>query len=152
MKIFIKIVLYFIVSIGFFWSHLDIVKYVHNCHVENEIFPEYYAAMPFIYKSDSLASSMATDYYILGILLNSIILTLLFLYLDFLIQKVLIKSKILLKSYFALKIIITLFSFSNIYFSYTFISDDHFSFKSTFKEDIEMFKANCKGNIVFFSR
>jgi len=152
MKVLVKIVLYFVVSIGFFWSHLDIVKYVHNCHVENEIFPEYYAAMPFIYKSDSLASSMATNYYVLGILLNSILLTLIFYYLDFLICKFLDRKKLLLKSYFVVKTFILLFSVLNIYFSYTFISDDHFSFKSNFKEDVEMYKADCKGKVVFFSQ
>lgn len=151
MKIFVKIILYFITSIGFFWSHLDIVKFVYNCHVENEVFPEYYAAMPFIYKSDSLASSMATEYYILGILLNSILLTLIFLYSNFIIQKFLSKKKILLKFYFVLQFFVVLFSVSNIYFSYTFIRNDHFSFKSNFKKDVKMFNADCKGRIVFFS-
>lgn len=151
MKVFLKIILYFITSVGVFWSHLGFVKFVYNCHVEGEMFPDYYAAMPFIYKSDSLASSMATDYYVLGILLNSILLTLIFYYLDFLICKFLDKKKLLLKSYFVVKIFILLFSALNIYFSYTFISDDHFSFKSNFKEDIEMYKADCKGKVVFFS-
>lgn len=151
MKIFVKIILYFITSIGFFWSHFDIVKFVYNCYVEHEIFPEYYAAMPFIYKSDSLASSMATEYYVLGIVLNSILLTLIFLYLNFIIQKFLSKKKILLKLYFVLQFFVVLFSLSNIYLSYTFISDDHFSFKSSFKEDVKLLKANCKGRIVFFS-
>lgn len=152
MKALFKIIVYFITSIGFFWSHLDFVKIAYNCHVEGDVFPDYYAAMPFIYKSDSLASSMATEYYVLGILLNSILLTLIFLYLDSLICKFFDKKKLLLKLYFAVKIFVFLFSILNIYFSYTFIRDDHFTFKSNFREEIKMYKANCKARIVFFSR
>lgn len=150
MKIFVRLVLYFITSIGFFWSHFDIVKFVYNCHAEHEIFPKYYAAMPFVYKSDSLASSMATNYYILGVLLNSVLLGLIFLYLDFILRKFLTK-KILLRSYFVLQFMIVVFSLFNIYISYTFISDDHFSFTSNFRKDVELLEADCKGRIVFFS-
>lgn len=152
MKKIIKILFYFIISIGFFWSHFDLINWVYRCSVKDEVFPEYYAAMPFIYKADCLASSMATEYYILGILLNSIILTIIFLVSDFLTRNYLIKErKVLSKIYFGLKALIILFSLQNIYISFTFLSDDHIVWKSDFRKDIKVYNADCDARISFFS-
>ena len=80
MKTIFKLIGFFVTSIGFFWSHLDLIRIYFSCKLKDDIFPEYFAAFPFVYKSQSLATSMANEYYLLGILLNSIITTTLFLF------------------------------------------------------------------------
>ena len=73
MKTIFKLIGFFVTSIGFFWSHLDLIRIYFSCKAKDDVFPEYFAAFPFIYKSQSLATSMANEYYLLGIILNSII-------------------------------------------------------------------------------
>ena len=137
MKTIFKLIGFFVTSIGFFWSHLDLIRIYFSCKVKDDTFPEYFAVFPFIYKSQSLATSMANEYYLLGILLNSIITTTLFLFIDSILS-------ILSKIYLVLKLIILSFSLFNIYISYTFIRDDNFRFKSDFREQVKEFKADCK--------
>ena len=145
MKTVFKLIGFFITSIGFFWSHLDLIRIYFSCTIKEDIFPEYFAAFPFVYKSQSLATSMANEYYLLGILLNSIILTLLFLFIDSILSKFLkSKGSILSKIYLVFKLIILSFSLFNIYISYTFIRDDNFRFKSDFREQVKEFNADCK--------
>ena len=88
---------------------------------------------------------MANEYYLLGIILNSIITTTLFLFIDSILSNFL-KSKlsILSKIYLVFKLIILSFSLFNIYISYTFIRDDNFRFKSDFREQVKEFNADCK--------
>lgn len=140
--------MFFITSIGFFWSHFDLVRIYFSCTVKDDIFPKYFAAFPFVYKSQSLATSMANEYYLLGILLNSIIITLLFLFIDFILSRFLIsKGSILSKIYFMSKLLILSFSLFNIYISYTFLNDDNFRIKSDFREKVKEFNADCKFKI-----
>lgn len=145
MKTIFKLIGFFVTSIGFFWSHLDLIRIYFSCKLKDDIFPEYFAAFPFIYKSQSLATSMANEYYLLGILLNSIITTTLFLFIDSILSNFL-KSKglILSKLYFTSKLLILSFSVFNIYILYTFLSDDNFRFRSDFREKVKEFNADCK--------
>ena len=145
MKTIFKLIGFFVTSIGFFWSHLDLIRIYFSCKLKDDIFPEYFAAFPFIYKSQSLATSMANEYYLLGIILNSIITTTLFLFIDSILSNFL-KSKvsILSKIYIVFKLIILSFSLFNIYISYTFIREDNFRFKSDFRDQVKEFNADCK--------
>lgn len=145
MKTIFKLIGFFVTSIGFFLSHLDLIRIYFSCKAKDDVFPEYFAAFPFVYKSQSLATSMANEYYLLGILLNSIITTTLFLFIDSILSNFL-KSKglILSKLYFTSKLLILSFSVFNIYISYTFLSDDNFRFKSDFREQVKEFNADCK--------
>ena len=93
MKTIFKLIGFFVTSIGFFWSHLDLIRIYFSCKAKDDVFPEYFAAFPFIYKSQSLATSMANEYYLLGIILNSIITTTLFLFIDSILSNFL-KSKV----------------------------------------------------------
>lgn len=150
MKLFFKIVLFLTTAIGFFWSHLNFMNIVFECKCKDGIFPKYYA-LPFVYKSDSLASSMAAQYFILGIFLNTIIVAGLFLFLDDLIKRFIVKNnKLLSKLFFSLKILVLCFSIFNIYISYTFLREDKISWTSDFRSQVELYKANCNTKFVFF--
>ncbi|ANQ51471.1 hypothetical protein MY04_4127 [Flammeovirga sp. MY04] len=68
-----------------------------------EIFPDFYAS-PFIYKSTSLATSMAYDYYILGLLGNTLVWSFFFFSIHQIIVYFIRKRKTLIKLY---KIVLT---------------------------------------------
>lgn len=70
-------------SIGFFLLKFNWYEYVLECNCKGDVFPKYYA-LPLVYKSDSLASSMAETFYILGILLNGLMITCILLIIDYL--------------------------------------------------------------------
>lgn len=144
MKISLKIFAFYVFSIGFFLLKFNWYEYVLECSCKGDIFPKYYA-LPLVYKSDSLASSMAETFYILGILLNGLMITCLLLIIDFCLLKLLKKRKLILKIYSFLQILFLLFSIYSYYISYTFLNDDRFELKSDFKEQVKSYKAECKG-------
>lgn len=144
MKISLKIFTFYIFSIGFFLLKFPWLVYVVECSCKGDIFPKYYA-FPLIYKSDSLASSMAEIFYISGVLLNDLIITFFILIIDFYFLKLLRNRKFLLKIYSSLKILLLLFSLYSYYISYTLLNDGRIEWKSDFKEHVKTYKAECKG-------
>lgn len=143
MKTILKIFAFYVFSIGFFLLKFNWFEYVFECSCKGDVFPKYYA-FPFIYKSDSLASSMAEIFYISGMLLNALIITFIILIIDFCLFKLLKNQKNILKIYAFLKIGLLLFSVYSYYISYTFLSDDRFEWKSDFKEQVRIYNAECK--------
>ncbi|MBB3696808.1 hypothetical protein KMW28_22800 [Flammeovirga yaeyamensis] len=76
---------------------LDLIGIRYQC-TGTEIFPDFYAS-PFIYKSTSLATSMAYDYYILGLLGNTLVWGFFFFSIHQLIVHFIGKRKTLIKLY-----------------------------------------------------
>lgn len=144
MKISLKVFAFYVFSIGFFLLKFSWFEYVFECNCKGDIFPKYYA-FPLIYKSDSLASSMAEIFYISGVLLNGLIITFFILIIDFCFLKLLKNQKFILRTYSFLQILLLLFSIYSYYISYTFLNDDRFEWKSDFKEQVKTYKAECKG-------
>lgn len=144
MKISLKVFAFYVFSIGFFLLKFSWFEYVFECNCKGDIFPKYYA-FPLIYKSDSLASSMAEIFYISGVLLNGLMFIFFILIIDFCFLKLLKNRKLILKTYSFLQILLLLFSIYSYYISYTFLNDDRFEWKSDFKEQVKTYKAECKG-------
>lgn len=143
MKIFLKVTSFYIFSVGFFLLKFAWVNLVFECSCKDDVFPKYYA-FPFVYKSDSLASSMAENFYISGILLNGLVIATLLLIFDFYLIKLLKNQKFILKTYSFLQIILLLLSVYSYYISFSFKSDDLFEWKSDFREQVKIYKAECK--------
>ena len=120
MKISLKVFAFYVFSIGFFLLKFSWFEYVFECNCKGDIFPKYYA-FPLIYKSDSLASSMAEIFYISGVLLNALMITFFILIIDFCFLKLLKNRKFILKIYSFLQILLLLFSIYSYYISYTFL-------------------------------
>lgn len=96
----------------------SVITIEYNC-VGTEMFPKYYGS-PFIYKQDSLASSLESFYSISGIVLNMIVWSVLLYFIHFLIQKVVTKinSKIVLYFYKSVIIILLFISALVVYMSF----------------------------------
>lgn len=88
---------------------------------------------------------MSETFFISGILLNGLVITVLLLIVDFCFHKLLKNRKFLLKIVSFLQILLLLFSLYSYYISYTFLSNDTFEWKSDFKEQVKTYKAECKG-------
>lgn len=144
MKISLKIFAFYVFSIGFFLLKLNWFEYVFECNCKNDIFPKYYA-FPLVYRSNGLGNSMSETFFISGILLNGLVITVLLLIVDFCFHKLLKNRKFLLKIVSFLQILLLLFSLYSYYISYTFLSNDTFEWKSDFKEQVKTYKAECKG-------
>lgn len=86
---------------------------------------------------------MAENFYISGILLNGSLITILLLIIDFYLSKLLEKKKNVSKIYFLLKLFLLLLSGYSLYVSSTFLNDDHFEWKSDFKEEVKAYNADC---------
>ncbi len=144
MKIRFKIFSFYLFSIGFFLLKFDWVTYVIECSCNDDLLPKYYA-FPFIYKCESLGSSMAEVFFISGILLNASIITILLVLIDFCLLKMLINRKIVLKIYSIIKIFLLVCSLCSFLVSYSFLSSgDFYEWKSDFKEKEKNYKPKCK--------
>lgn len=110
---------YFIICIfalGIVLSSIITIEY--NC-IGTEMFPKYYGS-PFIYKRDSLASSLESYYSILGIVLNTTVWFLILYFINFHIQKIIFNLNSRLVFYFFNSVIIILLCISilTIYLSF----------------------------------
>lgn len=143
MRNILKILLFYLFSIGFFLLKFDWVTLVIECTCKGDVFPKYYT-FPFIYKSNGIGNSMSETFYVFGILLNGLVITILLLIFDFYLIKLLKNQKFVLKAYFFLQIVLLLLSIYSYYISYTFVSDDRFEWKSDFKEQKKNYNAECK--------
>lgn len=143
MRNILKILLFYLFSIGFFLLKFDWVTCVIECACKNDVFPKYYA-FPFIYKSNGIGNSMSETFYGSGILLNGLIIMVLLLIFDFYLNRLLTNQKFILKVYSFLQIVLLLLSIYSYYISYTFVSDDRFEWKSDFKEQKKNYNAECE--------
>jgi hypothetical protein len=80
-----RIILALVFSTAWLLAPIGLPKLVYHC-VGTEVFPVYYAS-PFIYKSTSLATSMAFDYYLAGFIGNVICWTFVLLGLRYLAER-----------------------------------------------------------------
>ncbi len=144
MRISLKIFAFYVFSIGFFLLKLNWFEYVFECNCKNDIFPKHYA-FPLVYRSNGLGNSMSETFFISGILLNGLVITILILIIDLCLLKLLKDRKFIVKTYSFLQILLLLFSIYSYYISYTFLNDDSFEWKSDFKEQVKIYKAECKG-------
>ena len=103
-----KYIILFFIALGFVLSSVVTIEY--NC-IGTEMFPKYYGS-PFIYKQDSLASSLESFYSISGILLNIVVWSVLLYFTHFLIQKLVIKTNNKIVLYFYKGVIILLLCIS----------------------------------------
>ncbi|WP_128414297.1 hypothetical protein [Chryseobacterium sp. Leaf394] len=143
MKFFLKVISFYIFSLGFFLLKFTWFNFVFECSCTGDIFPKYYA-FPFIYKSDSLASSLAEVFYISGILLNGLVITFLLLIIDFYLLRLIKNKKFIVKTYLLIQLFLLLLSGYSFYISYTFLGDDNFEWKSDFREEVRAYSADCK--------
>jgi hypothetical protein len=109
---------YFIIlfiALGLVLSSIITIEY--SCS-GSEMFPKYYGS-PFIYKQDSLASSLDSFYSISGLILNTLVWSSFLYFINFLIQKLPIKSsnKIAIIFYKSIISLLLLFSTLIIYIS-----------------------------------
>lgn len=74
-----SIILAIVFSTAWLLFPIGLPKLIYHCEGE-EVFPVYYAS-PFIYKSTSLATSMAHDYYLSGFLADVFLWSIVFLFL-----------------------------------------------------------------------
>lgn len=98
------------IALGFILSSVINIEY--NC-IGTEMFPKYYGS-PFVYKQDSLASSLESFYSIFGLVLNIAIWSVSLYFIHLLIQKLLSKINIELVNYFYKSSIILLLCISTL--------------------------------------
>lgn len=124
-------------------------EWVYSCQ-GSEVFPNGFA-LPFFYKTSSLASSMAYHYYLLGMILNSLVLAGIFWIFNFLFKKIVVLNFKSVKLALGLLLIIY-FSFfmflelSNAGNTFTWIPDE---------KDVmagENWGLTCKTSFVWFSQ
>lgn len=143
MKIAVKLLLFYIFSIGFFLLKFDWISYVIECTCKHDILPKYYA-LPFIYKCESLGSSMAEVFFISGILLNALAITIPLFMIDFYLCKMFRNLKIWSKIYSFSKIFLFICSLFSFFIAYTFFDNgDFFKWKSDFKEMKKNYNPTC---------
>ena len=124
-----------------------LIGFEYNC-TGQEMFPRYFAS-PFVFKSTSLATSLAYDYYFFGLLGNLMIWGGLIFVFDFLIMKVL--NRISIESLYVIyKIVIgsflTLSSIS--IFLEISVSSQSISWNANLMEEAKAWGMICKGEIV----
>lgn len=143
MKITLKLLSFYIFSIGFFLLKFDWISYVIDCTCKDDNLPKYYA-LPFIYKCESLGSSMAEVFFISGILLNALAITIPLFVVDFYLCKIFRNLKIWSKLYSFSKIFLFICSLFSFFIAYTFFDNgDFYRWKSDFKEMKKNFAPTC---------
>lgn len=143
---------YFIIcfiALGFILSSVITIEY--NC-VGTEMFPIYYGS-PFIYKQDSLASSLESFYSISGIALNLIVWSTLLYFIHFFIQKLVTKinSKIVLYFYNSVIILFLCISALTVYMSVElkgigFNKNSNYWYFN-FEHDSKAWEQQCEGKL-----
>ncbi|BCY28774.1 hypothetical protein [Flavobacterium okayamense] len=106
------------IGLGIGLSLLFGVEY--TCKGSNEMFPDYYGN-PFIFKQESLGSSLEYYFSLTGIILNTLFWTIILIGLRLIILKIIKISnnnKFIIYSYRLITLVLILFTILNIYISY----------------------------------
>lgn len=105
-----KFLISVIISFGLLCSPIPISGIVYNCS-GNEVFPIFYAS-PFIYKSTSLSTSLAYDFYFVGFIASFLTWYLLLFAVRLMFIKTILKSgnKIVHYSYNTIKYLVIAYS------------------------------------------
>tara|TARA_R110001606_G_scaffold343604_1_gene492190 strand:+ start:212 stop:667 length:456 start_codon:yes stop_codon:yes gene_type:complete len=148
-----KYLLIIYIALGLVLSCIISIEY--NC-LGDEMFPKFYGS-PFVFVKTSIASSLEYYYGILGIILNTLIWSLVLLVINLFIRKLTKKVKDLkIIKWFRILIIgfLLLFSTLNILMSYELSRrgfDENLNYwHLNMEEDAKIWKMNCEGKIRLF--
>lgn len=146
-KISLRVLIAIVLSLGVLSLPFLIIGIQYNC-TGQDVFPKFFAS-PFIFKSTSLATSLAYDHYILGLIGNCLIWGGSFIALDYFLAKALRKiDKGFLKIiYNGLIGILLIFSVLSIYLEISVCSQS-ISWKANLNKEAKDWGMTCKGEIV----
>lgn len=141
-----KYIFTLIISLGILLTPYYKPTIVYTCS-GTEMFPTFYGC-PFIYKSTSLATSLAFDFYFWRTLANLIIWMLILLLLRLILHKTILKheNKLVKYSYSAFKLIVTIYFLLMITIALKF---EGYSLKSDidFEKETKAWGMTCDGHL-----
>ena len=148
-RIIIKYLIVLILSLGVLSFPFLIVGIEINC-TGQDVFPVYYAS-PLIYKSTSLATSLAYDYYILGLVVDCIIWMIFFLILEYALKKIILDRgnkliNIIFKGIIVLFLVISILSLK---FALT-SAGSSIEWSINLNNKANLWGMTCKGKLIFF--
>lgn len=142
-----KFLLAILISLAFLVPPIDKPGIVYSC-TGTEMFPTYFGS-PFVYKSTSLATSMAFDYYFIGLLANVIVWSAFLLLIRFLIYRFVLnrKNKRLWLSYTILKYITAFLCVCILAFMMQFTNDNTLRLHVNLNEEAKTWGMTCGGQL-----
>lgn len=139
------------IGLGIGLSLLFGVEY--TCKGSNEMFPDYYGN-PFIFKQESLGSSLEYYFSLTGIILNTVFWTIILIILRLLILKIIKISnnnKFIIYSYRLITFLLILFTILNIYISYLEMgmSFNQIELYLDMNKEVQEYRLICEGEWFF---
>ncbi|HEX2935239.1 MAG TPA: hypothetical protein VHO72_07785 [Bacteroidales bacterium] len=139
----IRYIIISLISLGILCSPFSIFTIVYDCKGQ-DVFPVYFGS-PFIFKSTSLATSLAYDYYLTGFIADWIIWSLIVVLISYLFDSlkwtkqrfVLIFYRFIVGSLIAVSILCVISVFS--------IGDNDMRFKANLNKEAKTWGMDCKG-------
>lgn len=147
-KISLRILIAFVLSLGILSLPFLIIGLQYNC-TGQDVFPKFFDS-PFIFKSTSLATSLAYDYYTLGMIGNCLVWGGFFVTLNYFIIGALKKIdksflKVIYQWIIGILLVLTVMS---IYLEISVCSQS-ISWEANLNKEAKYWGMTCKGEIVF---
>jgi hypothetical protein len=132
-----------LISLGILCSPISIFIIIYDC-TGHEAFPVYFGS-PFIFKSSSLATSLAYDYYLTGFIADWIIWSLIIVLISYVLESLKwIKQRFVLMFYRLIVGLLLVISVLSVICVFS-INDNDLRFKANLNKEAKAWGMDCKG-------